>query len=168
MFRVRPGVFVLALASAGCAAPSGPAPSLAHRAAEAIDPRVPVVAATTAQPADPALSVRLADLVGRARAGESAFAAAAGEAQRLASPAGAPQSETWIVAQEALSAAVAARAPTTQALGDIDAIAAAALAAKGGIDPGDLSAIEAAAAEVGAINQRQAEIIDSLQNRLGG
>ena len=42
-------------------------PLLHRRAAEAIDPRVPVVAATTAQPTDPALTIRLADLVGRAR-----------------------------------------------------------------------------------------------------
>ena len=153
---------------AGCAAPSGPVPSLAHRAAESIDPRVPVVAATTPQPTNHTLAVRLAKLVGQARSGENAFAAAAGEAQRLASAAGAPQSETWVVSQEALSATVAARAPTTQALGDIDAIAAAALETKGGIAPADLTAIEAAAAEVGAIDRRQAQIIATIQQRLGG
>jgi hypothetical protein len=153
---------------AGCAAPSGPVPSLAPRAAEAIDPRVPVVAATTPQPVNPALAVRLADLVGQARSGQDAFAAAAGEAQRLASAAGEPQSETWVVAQEAVSAAAAARAPTTNALGDIDGIAAAALETKGGIAPSDLAAIEAAAGEVKAIDQRQAEIIDTLHKRLGG
>ena len=83
----------------------------------------------------------------------------------VASPA---QSETWVVAQEAVSAAVAARAPATQALGDIDSIAAMELATNGGISPADFAAIEAAAGEVKAIDQRQAEIIDSLQKRLGG
>jgi hypothetical protein len=112
--------------------------------------------------------MRLAQLVGQAQSGEAGFAAASANAQRLAATAGSPQSEAWVVAQEALSAAVAARAPTTQALGDIDGIAAAALATKGGIAPADLNAIEAAAAEVRAIDRRQAEIIDSLQRRLGG
>ena len=153
---------------AGCAAPSGPLPSLAPRAAEAIDPRVPVSAAITPQAANSALTIRLAELVSRAHNGEAAFTAAAGEAERLASAAGAPQSEGWIVAQEALTVALAARAPTSHALGDIDGLAAAALESKGGIAPADLAAIEAAAAEVGAINQRQAEIIDALQKRLGG
>ena len=153
---------------AGCAAPSGPVPSLAHRTAEAIDPRVPVVAATTPQAADAALAIRLAELISQAGRGENAFVAAAGDAQRLAATAGPPQSETWVVAQEALSAAVAARAPTTRALGDIDAIAATALAKQGGMASADLAAIEAAAAEVGAIDRRQAQVIDVLQQRLGG
>ena len=110
----------------------------------------------------------MAELVGQAQGGESAFAVAAGEAQRLAAAAGAPQSETWVIAQEALSAAVAARAPTTQALGDIDGIAAAALAKQGGMASADLAAIEAASAEVGAIDRRQSQAIDALQKRLGG
>ena len=165
---IRPYILGLSLAIAGCAAPAGPAPSLAPRAAEAIDPRVPVVAATTPQLADAALAIRLAELISQARSGESAFVVAAGDAQRLAATAGPPQSETWIVAQEALSAAVAARAPTTHALGDIDAIAASALASQGGMVPADLAAIEAAATEVGAVDRRQAQMIDELQRRLGG
>jgi hypothetical protein len=107
-------------------------------------------------------------LVGLARQGESAFATAAGEAQRLAAAAGPPRSESWVVAQQALSAAVAARGPTTRALGDIDGIAAATVARQSGIAPADLAAIEAAAAEVGEIDRRQARAIDALQSRLGG
>ncbi|HUE80398.1 MAG TPA: hypothetical protein VMN38_12320 [Sphingomicrobium sp.] len=154
------------LAAAGCTAPPGAAPSLAPRTAEAIDPRVPVVGNGVEQPTD-ALAARLAELVSAARGGESAFAAAAGEAQRLAAAAGAAQSESWVIAQQAVSVAVAARAPTTRALGDIDAIAATALVRQAGIAPGDLAAIEAAAAEVGAIDRRQAQAIDALEARLG-
>jgi hypothetical protein len=77
------------------------------------------------------------------------------------------QSESWIVAQQAVSAAVAAREPTARALGDIDAIAAFALATQGGIAPADLAAIEEAAAQVGAIDRRQAQVINALQARLG-
>ena len=103
-----------------------------------------------------------------AQQGDGAFAAASAEARRLAAAAGAAQSESWVVAQQAVSAAVAARAPTTRALGDIDAIAASALARQGSIAPADLRAIEEAAAEVGAIDRRQAQTIDALQARLGG
>ena len=155
------------LAATGCATPSGPAPSLAPRAAEAIDPRIPVVSGGVVRPVDRALADRLAELIRLARAGEAAFVTAAGEAGRLAAAAGSPQSESWVVAQQALSAAVAARAPTTRALGDIDAIAANALARQGGIAPGDLTAIEAAAAEVAAIDRRQAQAIEALEARLG-
>ena len=155
-------------ALAGCAAPPGPGPSLAPRNAEAIDPRVPIEASGVQAPVDRALAPRLGELVGLARQGDRAFAAAVGEAQRLAASAGARQSESWVAAQQALSAAVAARGPTTRALGDIDALAASALARQGGIAPADLAAIEAAAAQVGALDRRHAQTIDALQARLGG
>src|SRR5688500_15739862 len=120
----RPALFVAILAVAGCSTPQGGVPSLAPRAAESIDPRVPVGDGAVQRPVDAGLAARLADLITLARQGDSAFAAAAGEAQRLAATAGAPQSESWVVAQQAVSAAVAARGPTTRVLGDIDALAA--------------------------------------------
>jgi hypothetical protein len=168
MSRAAALPLLLIAALGACRAPLSTAPSLAPRAAEAIDPRLPVVPSGTAQPADPALLARLQALVGQARSGEQAFGAALGEAQRLASAAGAPQSESWVVAQQALSAAVAARAPTTRALGDIDALASEAVALRGGLAPADLAAVQAAAAEVGAIDRRQAQQIDALVLRLRG
>ena len=168
MLPARTLALAAAFAILGCTAPGGPAPSLAPRVAEAIDPRVPVERVVERGPADAALAARLAELVGQARSGESAFVVAAGEAQRLAAAAGPRQSESWVIAQQAVSAAVAARAPTTRALGDIDEIAATELAGQGGIAPGNLAAIEAAAAEVGAIDRRQAEAIEALERRLGG
>lgn len=168
MSPLQPCALAIFLVTAGCTTALAPAPSLAPRAAEAIDPRVPVVATIDQRPVDRALAAQLAGLIGQARSGEGPFTAAAGDAQRLAASAGPPQSETWVVAQEALSAAVAARAPTTRALSDIDAIAGAALAKQGGLTTADLAAIEAAAAEVGEIDRRQAETVDALQKRLGG
>ena len=167
MLPPRPYALCATLAVAGCAIPPAPGPSLAPRSAEAIDPRAPVGPSGVPQAIDPALAGRLAELVAAARQGENAFAAAAGEAERLAAAAGGPQTETWVVAQQALSAMVAARAPVTRALGDIDAIAAVAIARRGGIAPADLAGIESAAAEVGAIDRRQARAIDALQARLG-
>ena len=168
MSLARLAAFTVAMTAAGCTTPAAQGPSLAPRSAESIDPRVPVVSTAVQRPVDAALAGRLADLVRAARQGEQAFDAAAGAARRLTAAAGSPQSESWIVAQQALSAAVAARAPTTRALGDIDALAAAALAAQGGIGPADLAAIEAAAAQVGDLDRRQAQVIDGLQARLGG
>ena len=156
------------LTMAACTAPSVNAPSLAPRAAEAIDPRLPIAEAAPSGPASPALVARLGAMVARARQGDAAFRAAAGEAERLASAAGEPQSESWVVAQQALSAAVAAREPVTQALGDIDGIGSAELAAKGGMAAADQAALAAAAAAVGEIDRRQAALIDRLQRQLGG
>ena len=115
----------------------------------------------------PALAAQLDQLVGQARAGENDFGPAADRAEQLASAAGGPQSEGWIQAQEALSAAIAARRPTASALADIDALGARALQTQGGIAPNDLAAIQAAAAAAGAIDQRQAERIRAMQARLG-
>ena len=153
---------------ASCAAPLANTPSLAPRTAETLDPRLPVAGEVVITPADPALEARLAELVRLARQGDSAFAAAAAEAERLAAAAGGPQSEAWVVAQQALSVAVAARGQTTRAMGDIDEIAATRIANDRGIAPGNLAAIRSAAFEVSAIDRRQAERIDRLQARLRG
>jgi hypothetical protein len=128
---------------------------------------LPVVRPINDRPVTAGLANKLADLVAQARSGEGAFDTAASTAERLAAAAGARQSESWIVAQEALTAAIAARKPTANALGDIDALAATALQKQGGLTPNDLAAINNAGAEVGAIDQRQAERIKAIQRRLG-
>ena len=150
-----------------CAAPGGPYPSLQPRAAEAIDPRIPVVRPMNDRPVTPGLMARLSALVDQARSGNAAFDGAVLDAERLAATAGAPQSESWIAAQEALTAAVAARRATAQALGDIDEIAATSLQNQRGIAPNDLAAIQGAASEVAALDNRQAERINAIQQRLG-
>ena len=119
------------------------------------------------RPAAAALTGRLAELVDQAESGNAAFDGAVSDAERLASNAGAAKSESWISAQEALTAAIAARKPTAAALGDIDEIAAMALQNQRGIAPNDLAAIRSAAEHVGAIDNRQAERIDAIQKRLG-
>ena len=164
----RPAAILFyALLTAACAAARNGAPSLAPRAAEAIDPRVPVTSSSPAIPADAALTGRLAELVARARQGDAAFETAAAEADRLAAGAGSPETESWVVAQQALSVAVAAREQTARAMADIDALAATRLAERGGIGPADLAAIKAAAGDVAALDQRQAERVERIQARLG-
>ena len=165
--RLRFIVLSMAAALSACTTPGGPYPSLQPRAGESVDPRLPVERPINERPVRPALASRLADLVAQARAGDAAFQPAAAEAERLAGSAGAPQSEGWIAAQEALTAAIAAAGPTRNALADIDGIGASALQAQGGLAPNDLAAIKRAGAEVGALDQRQAERIKAIQRRLG-
>jgi hypothetical protein len=150
-----------------CAGPGGPPPSLLPRAAETIDPRVPVERPINGRPVDPALAGHLAALLSQARDGDAAFGPAVAEAERLAAAAGEARGEAWVAAQEALSTAIAARSPTARALGDIDALGAGKLQAQGGLAPSDLAAIKSIGDEVGAIDQRQASRIAAIQRRLG-
>ena len=159
--------FLLALALCGCAASMANPPSLGPRIAESIDPRLPVPEPEPSAVVTPALASRLTGLIADAEAGDAQFRAAAAAARQAAAAAGPPQSESWVVAQQALSVLVASRAPVTRALGDIDAAAAARIQGVGGVAPADLNAIQAAAARVGAIDRRQAALIDELQARLG-
>ena len=159
---------MLSLLLAACSTTQASEPSLAPRAAEAIDPRVPISSAVIAGPADPALAASIAQLLAEVHAGEAAFRAAAEGTERLTAAAGPAQSESWIEAQQALSALVAARAPVTKAIADLDALAATRLAASGGMLPGDLAAIQAATTEAAAIGEREAATIDQLQAQLGG
>ena len=156
-----------ALALAACAGPGGPPPSLQPRKAEGIDPRLPVVPVNAPPPLSQGLAGRLAALIEQARSGNMAFDSAAANAERLAAAAGPVRSESWIVAQEALSAASAARLDTTRALSDIDAIGADALQSKGTIGPLDLAAIDKAATEVGALERAQATRLAAISRRLG-
>ena len=165
---VRLLILLLIVPVAACTRPGGPLPSLAPRPGETIDPRIPVETAEPATTADPALVARLEAQVTQARAGHAAFLEAAALAERRVAVAGAPQSESWVAAQQAISAAVAARRPTTLALGDIDEIAATLIAQEGWIAPADQAAIAAAAARVTELDRVQAARIDSFRARLGG
>ncbi|WP_395623166.1 hypothetical protein [Sphingomonas daechungensis] len=154
-------------AASACSTPDATYPSLAPRPQEAIDPRVPIPNVVRVDPADPNLSAHLAALIDQAQSGDQAFQAAAANAERLASSAGPQPSESWVAAQQALSAAQEARGPTVQALGDIDGIAAAALQKQGGIPAGNLAAIQTAADKVAAIDDAEASRIDAIEKRLG-
>jgi hypothetical protein len=152
---------------AGCSSPGGPYPSLRPRAAEAIDPRLEPVRPINDRPVTATLAAQLSALVDEARSGDAAFVPAMADAERSAASAGAPQSESWIAAQEALSAAIGARKPTAMAQADIDALGARALVTQGGIAPNDLKAIQNASAEVAEIARGQTDRIAAVQKRLG-
>ena len=143
-----------------------PEPSLAPRAAEAIDPRLPVPSVVPAGPVDPALVQRLEALVGTVRAGVPLFDARQAEAARLAGQAGPMASESWIEAEKALSLLIEQYGVTTRAAADIDAMASGKLASQRWIAPADQAAITAAAAEVAVISARQADTLGQLKDQL--
>ena len=167
MSRFLPLCVLAAAWLTGCSTPNGDIPSLEPRAAERIDPRVPVERPPNDRPVSPGLAARLEVLIAQARAGEAGFEAAIAAARRTADGAGARETESWIVAQEALSAAVAAREPAAMAISEIDSIAAELLIAQGGLAPADLAAIENASQIVGTISRSQADAVTAVQARLG-
>jgi hypothetical protein len=158
---------LMVLMLTGCSSAGGPFPSLQPRPGEQVDPRLPVERPMNDRPVTPALAARLEALVAEARAGDDAFAAAIANAEKAATSAGPAQSEGWIAAQEALSAAISARKPVAEALAGIDALGADKLQVQGGLSPNDLAAIQDAASTVGAIDRAQAARIDAIQQRLG-
>ena len=160
--------FAVMAISACSAAPTGSVPSLAPRAAEKIDPRVPVGGGEAAVgPADPALAVVLAAAVAKAQGGEALFAARLAEAEQAAARAGKPHGEEWIAAQEALSALVAAADPAATAAADIDAEVQARVAAHGDLARADHRAITAAATTVDTIRDAQSAAVARLTAQLG-
>ncbi|HVJ69948.1 MAG TPA: hypothetical protein VM531_00315 [Sphingomicrobium sp.] len=154
------------LLAAGCSSPMTSEPSLAPRAAESIDPRLPIPDTVPAGPVNAELAARLNALVEATRAAAPAFNAQEGEAARLTAAAGPMASESWIAAQQALSRLVERHGIATRAAGDIDALAATRLEGQHWIRPSDREAIAAAAAEVGSINDAQAEAIKRLTAQL--
>ena len=157
----------LALGLIGCAVTSATEPSLARRPAEAIDPRLPIASAPTPGPVDAALAAQLAQLVAEGRAGARLFDAEVGQAQVLANAAGPAQSDSWILAQQALSGLEGARARSTKALADVDALAAARILGGAGLSFSDRTAIEAALSDLRALTDRQVTTFDRLSARLG-
>ena len=141
-------------------------PSLAPRPAESIDPRVPIPDTVPAGPVDAALAAQLEALVETTRAAAPQFNAQESVATRLAAAAGPMASESWIAAQQALSRLVEQHGVTTRAAGDIDALAGNRLDSQHWIRPADREAIAAAAAEIGAINDAQADAIRRLASQL--
>jgi len=156
------GLLVSACSTAG----TGPEPSLAPRAAEAIDPQVPIPATVPSGPADGALVAKLEGLVRQARDGVPLLDARQAEAERLAASAGPIASESWLAAQQALSRLVEQYGVTTKAAADIDELASRQLDGQHWIRPADQQAIAAAAASVASISEPQAAAIERLNNQI--
>jgi hypothetical protein len=110
-------------ACAGAAGSGSGAPSLAKRPVEGrFDVAPPAVVVAPPGPLPTDLAGRLQRWDADAAAAQQAFAAERGNTASLVSAAaGAPvASERWVVAEQAISRLIAARAPLTNALADID------------------------------------------------
>lgn len=149
----------------GCASIDD-APSLAPRVAEAIDPRLPVVDRSLALSVGAELAAALGSLRSRALAAAAKAEPAIAAAGRAASAAGPRESESWIAAQQAISLAITERGAFTAALGDLDALVATRIRTAARLVPQDIAAADALAAELGAIDTRQAAAISQAQSRL--
>ena len=142
------------------------APSLAPRAAERIDPRLPVPDRSATLPGDPALLAELGALRSRALQAAQQAEPALRTAASAAAASGPRGSESWIAAQQLVSAAIAARADFTAALGDLDRLLALRIRGRERLVPQDLAAAEALVAELGTIDRRQAGILDAAERQL--
>lgn len=160
-------LFLLAALTACETATMRSEPSLAPRAAEAIDPRLPVTVGVDTRPADAGLAARIGALLAEARASANAFAAAEPGTRAAAAAAGSPQSESWIAAQLALSELERTRAPFTRAFAEIDELRSAS-ARNARSAPADVAALETAAAELRGLGERQAEALDAIRGLISG
>jgi len=148
---------------AGCAA-QGDFPSLLPRAVERNVSTEEPVRERVAVASEPALRARAAELLALARRGESDFDAAYGRASAAAARAGASGSESWILAQQAISRLEAARDETTRALGELDALVVARAAQPTNAE--DFAVIHAAAGEARRIEQSQQVRLAQLRTRV--
>jgi hypothetical protein len=163
---MRRFAFLTVLILSACSMPAVNAPSLAHRPAEDIDPRLPVPEPVLSTMPDPTLQRQLNALIAQAQSGDDAFRSAVPAAEKAVAGAGAAQSESWIAAQQALSALVGLREPVTRAAADVDALGAQRIQKLGGLAAADLKAIQAASNRVRAIDEAEAAQIGQLQERL--
>ncbi|HEX8642675.1 MAG TPA: hypothetical protein VF702_02035 [Allosphingosinicella sp.] len=152
----------LAVAALACGCtPKGEFPSLAPRPLEAEDPLAEPVRAPPVVAGEPALRARAAELVALARRGESAFDDAYRPAAAATRRAGAPGSDSWVLAEQAISRAEAARAPTMAALAELDRLAAERAAVP--TNEGDTAAIRAALDEAENLARGQQARLDALR-----
>ena len=149
-----------ALLLAGCVA-QGTFPSLAPRPAEQIDMSVDPIRPDPMAADDPALAARVAALVAEARAGWREFEAEAGPAERAASASGPAGSDSWVVAQQALSRLEAARGRTMAARAGLEELALERQDQP--TSPADRQAIEAAISEAEAIIARQQARLERIR-----
>lgn len=155
---------VAAVLLAGCGSQI-PAPSLGPRAVEKQPIDMPVADAHEADTdADAALVARIATLVAAAEAADKAITEQRRRAEAaVARASGAAQGdETWIAAQEAVTALDSARGPLRDTAGAIDALR----HDPANAAPGNRAAIDAAAARVAQIDTAAGAALAALAARL--
>jgi hypothetical protein len=151
-------------ALAGGCTTDGDFPSLAPRAIEQEDPLAEPVRTPPVVASDPALLARVRELRAGGFAGAAAFETEARAAEAAAARAGASGSESWVVAQQALSRLEAARGPAAVALAELDRLLILRAAEPTAAD--DFAAIRMALAEVENLAADQQRRIDQVRSRI--
>jgi hypothetical protein len=116
-------------------------------------------------PDDPELQGRMTPLIAEARRGQAQFEAALPAARAAVARAGGAGSDSWVEAQQAVSRAEAARATTTGALADLDALTMAEARSRA-VSESDLARMRAAVAEIQGIADRQHEAVAAMEAEL--
>lgn len=147
---------------AAVAAQAAP-PSLAKRPVEDKSMAEPQRTVAPPAPADAPLTAQIAELVDKAEDGQRAFAALLPRAQSAAAAAAGEGSESWIAAQQLLTALESARAPSTSALSEIDTLIATRL--DDGSEDG-LTELQAADTRLSALAEAQQKELDGLRGRI--
>jgi len=148
---------------AGCA-PEGNFPSLMPRPIERESDAPPTAAPAVAD--DPQLAAQLQSLLSQARQGQQAFEQALPAAQSAVDRAGRPPSDSWVIAQEALSGLEAAREPTVSAADAINKLANQRTDKGAATSAADQAAIASAADQAQALLRAQTQQIAALSARL--
>ena len=147
----------------GSCAASGPYPSLLPRPEELDrNKTAPQASVAPPTPADPALASRIEQLLANARGGETTFRAELPRTESLVAAAGAPGSDRWIEAQQALSRLEAARSSTTVAASELDALARTRVEANPAGVGADAASIAAAIDQVHRLTEGQDQAIARL------
>jgi hypothetical protein len=153
--------------AAGCASDEGDFPSLAQRPAEReyAEEQMSPPKVRPPLPADAAVATRAEGFVAAAREAEGGFSRAYETAAAAVAKAGPAGSDSWVIAQEAVSRAVAAQAPVSKIVGAFDDYAAS-RSRETPLAPGDVERLHAAAAELERIAQDQAARVRRLEATL--
>jgi hypothetical protein len=159
--RLAPLAAALAALAAGGCGQDGSFPSLEPRAIESEDPLAEPVRTPPVVASEPAVRARADALLAEARTGDRAFEAAYARAAAAAGRAGAPGSESWVEAQQAISRAEAARAATGRALAELDRLAAE--RARVPTNESDMALVRSTLEAVEAIAATQQQRLDRLR-----
>ena len=168
--RRRPSPLLLAsfaLAAGGCASHEGDFPSLAQRPAErefAAEQMAPPKMRPPL-PADASTAARAGRFVAAAREAEGGFSRAYEVAAAAVAKAGPTGSDSWVIAQEAVSRAIAAQAPLTKIAGEFDDYAAT-RARQTPLAPADIARLHEATAQVEEMVALQTARIRRLEQTL--
>jgi hypothetical protein len=161
LFRLAPALLLVLPACAS----KGDFPSLAPRAVERELPSPDLPPPQTVVPDDPRLPSGLQPFLAEARKGQADFNRYVSAARAAVSRAGAPGSDSWVEAEQAISRVEAARSATAKAIADLDAYSVEQAKAHP-LSPADLDRIREAVTQLQALSDAQGQEIAALQGRL--